>query len=295
MYFANTHMHSTFSDGVYTPSQLIDLGKEEGYRAMLLTDHDTMSGQHEFMKAARKQDILTMMATELSVRCSFGRFHLVCIDFNPENKGVRDLISHTAACTTEMTHFLFEECLQNGKLRKGISWQDVLDRYPDINYICNNHVFDLAVERGIYTRDEYPEFFNSTFNVPKPRKFEIEDIIGLHHPQAEDVIDIILKADGVPIIAHPTEHGRYFFKEETEKYLKLGVKGFEVCHPGMSADEQAFYTAVCDERGLYKLGGTDHHGKLGGFCDRMPDLCAQINEGYTTEQEFMKLYKRQLG
>ena len=61
MYFANTHMHSTFSDGVHTPEKLIEIGKQLGHKAMLLTDHDTMSGFHRFNKAARAADILTMV------------------------------------------------------------------------------------------------------------------------------------------------------------------------------------------------------------------------------------------
>ena len=295
MYFANTHMHSTFSDGVHTPEKLIELGKEIGHKAMLLTDHDTISGQHRFNKAARKAGILTMMATEISALCTFGRCHIVCVDFNAENKGVRELLAHTAACTTELTHFLFEEGLQNGTLRKGISWQDVLDRYPDMDYICNNPVFDLMVEKGIYKYDEYEEFFNSTFNIPKPRKLELENITGYHHPQAKEAIDVILKADGVPIIAHPTENGRYFFKEEVDNFLKMGIKGFEVRHGSMSAEEREFYSAVCEKHGLYKMGGLDHRGILGGFCDRMPELCADPSEGYIEQEHFMKLYKRELG
>lgn len=295
MYFANTHMHSTFSDGVHTPEKLIELGKEIGHKAMLLTDHDTVSGQHRFMKAARRAGILTMMSTELSVSCSFGRFHLVCVDFNPENKAMRELMVHTSACTTELTHFLFEKGLEDGTLRKGITWQEVRDYYKDMDYICNNHVFELAKERGIYSHDEYPDFYKNTFGIPKPKKLEIMDAIGYPTPRAEDVIRIVLEADGVPIIAHPTENGKYFFKEETEKYLDLGVMGFEVRHPGMRADEREFYNAVCDERGLYKLGGIDHHGVLGGFCDTMPNHSADPSEGYIEEKQFMKLYKRELG
>ena len=295
MYFANTHLHSTFSDGVFSPEQLIELGKQTGHKAMLLTDHDTMAGQHRFMKAARKADILTMMATELSVLSSFGRFHLVCVDFNPENKALRELIAHGAACTTEMTHFLFEEGLQKGTLRPGITWEEVRRDYADLDYLCNNHIFELMVKKGIYQPAEYPEFFRNTFGIPKDRKYALEDVIGYRHPQAEEAIRIVLEAVGVPIIAHPTENGRYFFKEETEKYLKLGVKGFEVRHPGMSAEEREFYNAVCDRHNLYKLGGTDHSGLLGGFADTMPELAAHPSEGYVEESEFMKLYRRELG
>ena len=295
MYFANTHMHSTFSDGVYTPEKLVELGKEIGHKAMLLTDHDTVAGQHRFMKAARKADMLTMISTEISVVCSFGRFHLVCVDFDPANAEMRKLLENASACITELSHFLMDEGLKKGTLREGIGWQDVLDRYPGQDYLCNNQIFDLLVEKGIYKQEEYPEFFETNFHRDPSVKRSILHDLGYHYITAEEAIKTVLQADGVPIIAHPSERGKYFFKEETEKYLKLGVKGFETCHPIMSADEREFYNAVCDKHGLYKLGGSDHYGVLGGFCDRMPKYCADPSEGYTDEENFMKLYRRELG
>lgn len=294
MYFANTHMHSTFSDGAYTPKQLVKLGKEIGHKAMLLTDHDTMTGQHEFVKAARREGILTMVATEITALCSFGRCHLVCVDFNTEDKAMRELLDISASCTRELTHYLVEEGLANGTMRKGITWQDVLDANPGKDYICNNHVFELFKEKGIYTQDEYAEFFSSNFGIPKDRKYALEDEIGYHHFQIEDAIDIVLKADGVPIIAHPTESGKYFFKEETENFIKMGVKGFEVCFPSSTKEQREFYSAVCDEKGLYKLGGTDHSSKLGGFEKAFPQYDVGPETGYIDEQNFMKLYRREL-
>ncbi len=295
MCFANTHMHSTFSDGVHTPEKLIELGIKFGHKAMLLTDHDTISGLHRFNKAARKAGILTMISTEIGVLTSFGRCHIVCVDFNTENKEVRKMLSHSAACTTELTHYLFEEGLKNGTLRKGITWQQLRDAMPDQDYLCNNHIFDILVENGIYKKEEYGEFYNSNFAIPKPRKLQLQNELGYHQYQAEQAIDIIRKADGVPIIAHPTEKGKYFFKEEAEKYIKMGVMGFEVCHPIMSEDEKEFYNKICDQYGLYKMGGIDHHGIIGGFCDVLEGHDAEPCEGYIDEQNFMKLYKRELG
>lgn len=295
MYFANTHMHSTFSDGVHTPEKLVELGKEIGHKAMLLTDHDTIAGQHRFLKAARKAGMLTMMSTEISVVCSFGRFHLVCVDFDPADTKMRKLLENASACITELSHFLFDEGLKKETLRGGVTWQDVLDRYPGQDYLCNNQIFDLLVEKGIYEREEYSEFFEKNFRRDPSVKRSILHDLGYHYVTAEEAIETVLRADGVPIIAHPSEHGKYFFKEETEKYIKLGVKGFEVRHPIMSAEEREFYNAVCDEHGLYKLGGIDHHGILGGFCDTMPKLRAEPSEGFIDEENFMKLYRRELG
>jgi predicted metal-dependent phosphoesterase TrpH len=51
--YANLHLHSTHSDGVDTPTKLAQLVYEEGYKAAALTDHDSVSGNAEFMAACR--------------------------------------------------------------------------------------------------------------------------------------------------------------------------------------------------------------------------------------------------
>lgn len=59
MYFANCHNHSTFSDGMHTPEQLVSLAKQIGHRAIVLTDHDTVRGTYFLEKAARRAGLLS--------------------------------------------------------------------------------------------------------------------------------------------------------------------------------------------------------------------------------------------
>ena len=49
--YANLHTHSTHSDGKFTPTQLVEIAKQEGYNAIALTDHDTVTGYPELQKA----------------------------------------------------------------------------------------------------------------------------------------------------------------------------------------------------------------------------------------------------
>ena len=75
----------------------------------------------------------------------------------------------------------------------------------------------------------------------------------------------------------------------------MGIKGIEVYHPSILPEERVAYDALCRERGLYVTGGTDHAGRIGGFTDlfekkNKPDDC-----GGMTEEDFFKLYRRELG
>ena len=110
------------------------------------------------------------------------------------------------------------------------------------------------------------------------------------HPDIEEVIHTIRAAGGVPIIAHPNKRAKY-----VDDLIKMGVMGFETRHPDLTEGEPEFYDALCTERNLYKLGGTDHSAVLGGLAERMAHLNVPIETGYVTEEDFMKLYRRELG
>ena len=290
--FANCHNHSTFSDGVYSPEKLVELAKGLGHKAIILTDHDTIRGTYFLQKAARRMGILPLLGCEFST-FGFGgvSFHLLGFDFNPENREMKKLLKRTSAKQTERSHLLFDWGIERGTLRKGITWQDVLDFYPDNDYFCNNQVFDAMVAKGIYEWDEYNKFFTQNFRPGPKVDLEIEEITKLRTPDIEEVIHTILGAGGVPVVAHPHEQYKY-----AEELIRMGVMGFETRHPDLTGEgEPELWDKFCTEHNLYKMGGTDHSSVLGGYAGRVPGLDVPPETGYVTEEDFMKLYRRELG
>ncbi len=312
MYFANTHMHSYFSDGVWSPEYLVELGKQLGHKAMLLSDHDTLAGYDRFERACRKAGILTLRAIEPGAYSSFGRVHIVGIDFNPENKAFREMVAKLAARMTHYHKVMFNEAREKGALRGDITWSDVENYCSDqgVDYICRHWILALLAERCGYTQEELLTI-EPLFQRDKATAMEIKLQSGSDMLQAEELIGIIRDAGGVPVVAHPTRTAKYFFEDEVENFIKMGVMGFEVNHPIMSAEEKAFYSRVCDENNLYKLGGIDHSGLIGGFSGDggpdpwslskyrlagvLPKEKADPVDGCVDEESFMKLYRRELG
>ena len=166
MLFANCHFHSTFSDGEYHPYKLVELAKSLGHRALILTDHDTVRGTYFLQNAARKAGMLSLLGCEFSTKGLGSSFHLVGIDFNPENAAMRKLLARAAAKQTERSHILFDRGLERGTLRPGITWQDVLDFFPDNDYYCNKKSFSPCRPRGSISPRITPNF--STTTLPRP-------------------------------------------------------------------------------------------------------------------------------
>ncbi len=285
MIFANCHFHSTFSDGDYTPEQLVEIAKKAGYGGLILTDHDTLRGCYFLQKAARKAGILSLIGCEFSTRYKGKSFHLVGVDFNPENKALKELIAYGSNKQWKRTELLFQWGQERGTLRKGITWQDVVNANPDHDYLCRNQVIRLMQEKGIYFEEEWEPIDPNFSYKDKEREARVKELTGIPAPQLEDAVRIIREAGGVPIVAHPMGMIPY-----AEELLAMGVMGFEISHPDCEQEELAFFARFCEQNGLYKSGGTDHSSLLSAADDGLPIECGGIGE-----EDFMKLYRRELG
>ena len=291
MLFANCHLHSTFSDGVYTPEELVELAAQLGHKALILTDHDTVKGTYRLQKAARKKGLLSILGCEFSTVGLGTSFHLCGFDFNPDDPDMKKLLERVSLKQTSRSKLLYQWGLEEGTVRGNVDWQEVLDFFPENDYFCNNQVFDTLVAKGVYTRDEYFSFLRPAFSYSVPgREKKIAEITGLHDPNIEDVVNIIRKAGGVPVVAHPVKKIKY-----VDELLKMGVMGFETIYPDLSEEEAAYFSELCDEKGLYKMGGTDHYSVLGGVAGRVPGNDIPPDTGGVTEEDFMKIYRRELG
>ena len=290
--FANTHFHSLFSDGALTPEQLVDIAASVGHKALILTDHDTIRGSYFLEKAARKKGILTMLGCEFSTKDEGVSIHLVGVDFNPYEKNMAKLFERISTKQTIRSHILFDLALSEGRMRPGIVWEDVERAFPYNDYLCNNQVFEVMVARGIYKREEYGEFFKECFCVSSEINAEIKSKLP-PDVSTEEAVSIVIGAGGVPVVAHPSENPKYV--TDPERLIAMGVMGFETRHPDMTKEECNFYAELCTERGLYQLGGTDHSSVMSGLGDSMPQGRLPADCGYATEENFMKLYRRELG
>ena len=290
MFFASCHNHSTFSDGVFTPEKLVSLAKELGHKGIILTDHDTVRGTYFLQKEARKQGLLSLLGCEFGTVYRGVGVHLLGFDFNPEQEEMAALLRRVSAHQTIRSRMLMEWGQERGTLPKGVNWKDVTEKWCYNDYLCNNQIFEVYLEKGILSRQDYAWFFRDNFRPNAEQKTEITKAIGYGAPSTENVIEIIRKAGGVPIIAHP--HGLQPYAEE---FLKMGVLGFETLHPHIDDEDKAFFNTLCSERNLYKMGGHDHSSLLGGFSDVLPENDAPVDCGGVTEEDFMKIYRRTLG
>ena len=292
MKYANLHMHSVYSDGIYTPEELCALAKGKGYKAVALSDHETVRGVDRMRAAAAAQGLGFIQAME-TYGHGFGQregaFHVVAMDFDPLHPQMKAYIDRCEELALDLTVRRLEHCLKEGHIRD-IAWRDVEERFPEVKWYCNEHVFKLMQERqGVSDRDywKFIRFFNGA-PVKKAGSTSLE---------LPELFALIKAAGGVAILAHPHAQTQYI-----PEMVKMGLGGVETDHPDMDEHDKAEARRIAQELGLYRSGGTDHTGLLGNNMSRgdipggseITPYDADVENG-ADQDEFMELLSRSRG
>jgi predicted metal-dependent phosphoesterase TrpH len=284
--YANLHTHSTHSDGKYTPEELVRIAHEEGYKALAVTDHDTVTANAEVAALCREYGMENIFGAEFSTP---ERYHIVGLDFDPEYPEMKEYLRQMAVRETDQTKVLFEKGLERGSI-SGITWDEVLEYNRGIAWLCNEHVFRAMKAKGLVTDLDYNEFFDVNYGklrrtVPPAYPFK----------SVGEIIPLIKKAGGIAIVAHPNMEQL----AKMDELIAAGIDGTEVFHPDLTAEEQAKALELAYQHGLFIAGGTDHSGLCGGMYDTFehpeetpywvePQACG------TSEQHFRELQARSI-
>lgn len=270
-FYANLHMHSTHSDGVYSPAELVAIAKAEGYKALAITDHDVATAYPQLKKACDEAGMDCIFGAEFSSpsellkghRGLSSTFHITAFHFDPQYPAMKEYLSAMSQRETDQTEYIFERGIKRGTLW-GISWKDVLEFNRGITWLCNDHVFRTMLHHGVLGPKDYPKFYADNWadksDVPPSRPFK----------PVEEIIALIREAGGIAMVAHPHEQLQYL-----DILMEMGLEGLEAWHPDLLPEEREKAYQLALEKGLYISGGSDHSGLCGGqyqFFDH-PEEC----------------------
>lgn len=282
--YANLHTHSIHSDGKYSPRQLVSIAKEEGYGAMAVTDHDTVTANPEVAACCRELGMEYIFGAELTS----GEFHIVALDFDPEYPEMKAYLEKMVQRQQHETKTVLQWALDKGGIT-GITWEDVVEHNRGISWLCNEHVFRTLKSKGLLSDRDYYDFYVTHFYLQRREVTQLYDFLA-----PRDMIGLIRRAGGIPILAHP--HGQL---DRVEELVSYGLQGIEVYHPDMHPEEQRQALAIAYEKGLFISGGTDHSGLCGGMYSSfdVPEESTYYLEPQshgTLEEHFRELQNRKL-
>ncbi|MBN1270443.1 MAG: PHP domain-containing protein [Kiritimatiellae bacterium] len=244
------HVHSTFSDGSFTPEELVDKAIASGLSAMALTDHDSTSGVERLLAAGRAKGLTVISGVEISADYSPGTMHMLGYHVDQNN---RDLNEHLKwiregreARNREILHKLME-------LGCHITWDEVAS-YAGEDVVGRPHFAQALIARG-YVQDNN-EAFKKYLAKGAPAYADRRRL------SPEDSITLVRVAGGVPVLAHPftLRLGKMELRRELKALSECGLEGIEAYYPEHDAETTREYIKLAKDYGLIVTGGTDFHG-----------------------------------
>ena len=248
------HMHSSFSDGTKTPTELVKEARNLGLSAIALTDHDTSDGVTEFMRAGTEFGITTVPGVEISIDTKLpnnGHLHMLGLFIDPDSSDLKNKLGYLRDHRNERAGKIIN-ALNN--LGIPITMEELLEEAGE-GSIGRPHVAKILVRSGIVSSIQ--EAFDIYLAKGKPAYM---DKIKFAETEA---IELIHRANGLAILAHPHFMGFDQIGDTLDKILhlkKLGLDGFEAFYPGMPIDLKNSLLELARECNLIISGGSDYHG-----------------------------------
>lgn len=256
---ADFHLHSTFSDGRLTPTELVDLAYRNGVRIMSLTDHDNVDGLPEAFAAAGRYAGLTFIpGIEMSTDVPGNEVHILghFIDWHDEAflRKLGLLQDSRLGRARRMVEKL------NG-LGKPVAWQRVEEIAGD-GSVGRPHIALALVEAGHVSTVN--EAFDLYLSRTGPAYVDREKL------DPAEVVGMLLGVGGLATLAHPRElDAAGTLNGLLGRLASAGLTAMEVYYQDYRPDEVQHFLAVAKRFSLIPLGGSDFHG-MGGPQQREP-------------------------
>jgi hypothetical protein len=240
-------MHTSASDGRFSPEDVIRKSAARGLSVVAICDHDTTSGIAPAIKAARAWPQLRVIpGVEVSTQTSGSETHILgyFVDLaHPEFKATLASLRHSRRGRARAMIAKLKA------LGIHVSWQRVQE-IAGGGSIGRPHIAQTMLENGYIT--SFKEAFTRYLGLGGPAYVERHKITPV------EAVALIIKANGLPVLAHPTT-----VKDPEAMIAELkaaGLVGIEVYYNGYSDDERDSLARLADRYNLIATGGSDYHG-----------------------------------
>jgi predicted metal-dependent phosphoesterase TrpH len=241
------HVHTSVSDGKYTPEEMVKKAAALELKYLAICDHDTIDGIAPALEAAKHYPGLTVIpGVEMSTLAVGSEVHMLgyFIDYN--DFAFKKLLSELSDSRIGRAQAIVEKLNEMGIK---IEWVRVQELAGD-GTIGRPHIANAMLEKGYVST--FKEAFDKYIAQGGPAYVERSKI------SPAEAVKIIIKAGGLPVLAHP------FTVNEPEKLIKelkeAGLVGMEVYYDNYSPEERKTLLKLAKKYNLVAAGGSDYHG-----------------------------------
>jgi len=278
------HMHSTHSDGDFTPKELVDFVFEKKIPALAITDHDEATANKEAEIYAKEKGIEYLSGIEITITPPEGvkELHVVGLFIDSDNKEIKNISRKHREYSIETSKKIIEKINDlNYKITFEELFQETKGKHFGRPFIAN-----ILMKKYPGKFQERSQVFDELLG--KQGKAFVES----KGTELKEAIDIIHNAGGIAIVAHPWYLGENMLKI-LEEFVLLGGDGIELDYKPKESilkDTKEKLKDFIEKHNLVISGGTDFH--------RLENGKKEIGDQGITLEEFQELkdyHKKSIG
>ena len=248
MITADLHIHTNFSDGLNSPEEILEIVKEKQLKVFSISDHDNIGGYLYLDKILNEDDPELIPGVELSAGQGAEDIHILGYFFDSSsdelNSALRLFRDKRNQRGVDMLNKLKEQ---------GINIpHELVKEFAGLSAIGRPNVADAMVK--VKAVNSFAEAFDKYIGYSCPA------YVPKHNITPKEAIELIHRAEGLAILAHPGIAGA---GSHIDEFLSYGIDGIEVYHPMHNSRLQKSYKDFAEKKDILITGGSDFHGRQG--------------------------------
>lgn len=237
------HLHTTASDGIQSPSQVVVMAASKGINTISITDHDTLEGIKEAREAGKRHGVYVIPGIELSTKFKGKNIDILGYHIS-ESEELLKILQKIRDHRENRAQLIIEKFCELGML---ITSEDV-KKYSKGDVIARPHIAKAVVDKG------YAKNLQEVFDLflADGKACAVDKMV----LSPEEGISLIHQAGGLAVLAHPV-----LIQDEniTEELMQFPFDGIEVWHRKHSAADSGRYIKMAEKYGKLISGGSDYH------------------------------------
>ena len=241
------HSHTTFSDGVLTPHELVLRAIDKRVDVLSITDHDTLDAYQDMPQV--NSDITMVAGIEFSTQWENTGIHVIGLNIDPDSESINSGVRYQADARLQRARMIGERLKGRG-IEDAFNGANALSRG---SYIGRphfaQHIVDIGKAKSIQAA------FNKYMGDGKTGD------VKQHWAELSQIIQWIRDANGIAVLAHPLKYKltRTKLKRLIVDFIKVGGQGIEVISGHQTAQQTTALATLCEQYELLASCGSDFH------------------------------------
>ena len=245
------HIHTYYSDGVFSPEKIVDTAIDVGLQAIAITDHDNVLAYDVAQKYIKdnhlENKIEIIKGVEINTLYKNNEVHILGYFMNTEDKDFVELLKAQQQARIKQTKEIIALLAKKEGIK--IKFEDIKKLVAPGGSIGRPHIARAITSAGgtANVMDAYAKYIHDDSPVYVQRKTVTPF----------DAVEIIYDAGGVPVIAHP--HDLDIAEPLIKELMNYGLRGIEAYHRKHSPACVEYFSSMAENLGLIVTGGSDFH------------------------------------